>query len=61
MYRRAPALLAQLEERLGAKRFEQLMARYMVVGVTSTAVLLELVSAIGGAETAAWFAEALAA
>lgn len=60
MYRRAPALLAQLEERLGTERFAQLIARYMVDGVTSTTVLLELVAAIGGPDTAAWFRAALA-
>lgn len=60
MYRRAPALLAQLEDRLGTERFAQLIVRYMVEGVTSTAVLLELVAEIGGADTAAWLREALA-
>jgi hypothetical protein len=60
MYRRAPALLAQLEERLGTARFAQLIERYMVDGVTSTAVLLEHVAAIAGADTAAWFRAALA-
>lgn len=60
MYRRAPALLAQLEERLGAERFAQLITRYMVDGVTSTAVLLHLVAAIGGEDAASWFRSALA-
>jgi hypothetical protein len=60
MYRRAPALLAQLEERLGADRFAEVITRYMVDGVTSTAVLLELVGAIGGTDTADWFRAALA-
>jgi hypothetical protein len=61
MYRRAPALLAQLEQRLGAERFAQLMTRYMVDGITSTTALLEQVATIGGAESAAWFRAALAA
>ncbi len=61
MYRRAPALLAQLEERLGEARFSQVITRYMVDGITSTAALLELVTSIGGAETADWFRTALAA
>jgi hypothetical protein len=60
MYRRAPALLAQLETRMGTERFAQLMGRYMMDGVTSTAVLLALVAEIGGADTAAWFRAALA-
>lgn len=60
MYRRAPALLAELEARIGRDRFATLIARYMVDGITSTAALLELVSAIGGVEAAAWFASALA-
>jgi hypothetical protein len=60
MYRRAPALLAQLEERLGRTRFATLITRYMVDGVSSTSVLLDHVSAIGGAEVATWFAAELA-
>lgn len=60
MYRRAPALLAQLEARLGAERFAQVITRYMVDGVTSTAVLLDHVAAIGGDDAAVWFRSALA-
>lgn len=60
MYRRAPALLAQLEERLGAERFAQVITRYMMDGVTSTAMLLELVGTIGGEDAASWFRAALA-
>jgi hypothetical protein len=60
MYRRAPALLAQLETRMGTERFAQLMGRYMVDGLTSTAALLEVVAEIGGADTAAGFRAARA-
>jgi aminopeptidase N len=40
MYRRAPLLLHQLEERIGRDRFERFLTLYMVEGARTTPDLL---------------------
>lgn len=60
MYRRAPYLLHQLEQRIGHEQFERFLERYMTEEVRSTPELLEQLEEVAGPEAARWLLEQLA-
>ncbi len=61
MYRRAPWLLARLEERIGVELFARFLARVMVARARTTPQMLDVLEAEAGAEAAEWFEGELAA
>ncbi|HKP74526.1 MAG TPA: hypothetical protein VJT67_03240 [Longimicrobiaceae bacterium] len=60
MYRRAPYILSQLEQRIGTGAFDRFLARYMTERITATPVLLDRLREIAGADAEVWFREELA-
>lgn len=60
MYRRAPFLLALLEDRIGGERMDRLIQGYLVEGLRSTRQLLERLEVIAGSDDASWFRARLA-
>jgi hypothetical protein len=60
MYRRAPALLARLEDRIGEEAFDRFVERYMTEGVARTEALLEMLGEVAGDEAERWFRGELA-
>ncbi|MCL4865180.1 MAG: hypothetical protein KJZ47_04750 [Gemmatimonadales bacterium] len=61
MYRRAPYLLARVEDRIGAERFDRLLRRFMAEGIRRPPDLLEAVAAVAGRELAEWLRAELGA
>jgi hypothetical protein len=60
MYRRAPYLLSELEERIGTPTFDRFAEGYMAGQVRTTPQLLALLEVIAGPEAREWFAGQLA-
>jgi hypothetical protein len=59
-YNKAPALLDQLESRVGRETMDRILTRYMTEDLRTTPALLDMIASIAGAETAAWLREQLA-
>jgi hypothetical protein len=55
MYRRAPALLSRLEERIGEAAFDRFLERYMINEVANTPELLGHLAEVAGPEIEQWF------
>jgi hypothetical protein len=55
MYRRAPALLYRLEERVGREVFDRFFQRYMIEEVRTTRQLLDHLREVAGPEATEWF------
>jgi hypothetical protein len=55
MYRRAPVLLARLEERIGEEAFGRFVERYMTEGVVRTEALLQVLAQVAGDGARRWF------
>lgn len=58
-YRKAPALLSELESRIGSARMETLLARYMTEPLRTTQRVLDMIDTEAGAEHGRWFRDAL--
>ena len=59
-YNKAPALLDQLESRVGRATMDKILTRYMIEGVHTTAALLDVIAHAANTETSAWFRDQLA-
>jgi len=59
-YNKAPALLDQLESRVGRGTMDKILAHYMTGGIHTTTALLDMIASVAGADAAAWFREQLA-
>jgi aminopeptidase N len=55
MYRRAPALLARLEDRIGEEAFDRFLERYMIRQVPTTQELLAHLAEVAGPDAEEWF------
>ena len=58
-YRKAPALLAELETRIGRARMDALLARFMTELLRTTPAVLEMIDREIGVDDGAWFRAAL--
>jgi hypothetical protein len=58
-YRKAPYLLHQLEERVGAGTMDDILEKYMEQRIGRTAELLHIIAEEAGQPTATWFASEL--
>ncbi|MCC6246017.1 MAG: hypothetical protein IT353_24500 [Gemmatimonadaceae bacterium] len=58
-YRKAPALLSELESRIGSARMETLLTRYMTEPLRTTQRVLDMIDTEAGAEHGRWFRDAL--
>ena len=54
-YRKAPALLAQLESRIGSSLMDSLLTRFMTEPLRTTPAVLEMIERTVGPEQGAWF------
>ena len=54
-YRKAPALLAQLESRVGSALMDSLLTRFMTEPLRTTPAVLEMIEHTVGPEQGAWF------
>lgn len=54
-YRKAPALLAQLESRIGSARMDSVLSRFMTEPLRTTPAVLEMIVQTVGPEQGAWF------
>lgn len=59
-YRKAPALLAELEARVGSARMDALLVRFMTEPVRTTPAVLGMIDEVVGPEHGAWFRAELA-
>jgi hypothetical protein len=59
-YSKAPALLDQLESRVGRPAMEKIVTQYMTEGVHTTVKLLDVIERVAGADASTWFREQLA-
>jgi hypothetical protein len=60
MYRKAPYLLSQLEDRIGAEQYGRFFERYMVEHIRTTTELLDELGLISGTDVEQWFRGELA-
>jgi hypothetical protein len=60
MYRKAPYLLSQLEDRIGAEQYGRFFERYMVEHIRTTTELLDELALIAGTDVEQWFRGELA-
>ena len=58
-YQKAPALLAELEARIGRERMDALLARFMTGPMRSTPVVLDMIDREIGVDDGAWFRSAI--
>lgn len=61
MYRKAPYLLHQLKQRIGAEQFNQFILTYMTTDISNTVTLLDTLENISGHEQRQWFTDQLTA
>jgi hypothetical protein len=54
-YRKAPALLAELESRVGSALMDSLLTRFMTEPIRTTPAVLEMIEQTVGPEQGAWF------
>lgn len=59
-YSKAPALLDQLESRVGRRAMQTIVARYMTEGIHTTPALLDMIAAVAGRDASDWFKQQLA-
>ena len=58
-YRKAPALLAELEARVGSARMDRMLARFMTEPLRTTPAVLEMIDQTLGGAHGAWFRAAV--
>lgn len=59
-YNKAPALLDQLESRVGRETMDKILRRYMTEGIHTTTALLDMIANVAGQDESAWFRDQLA-
>ena len=58
-YRKSPALLAELETRIGRERMDALLARFMTEPLRTTSAVLDMIDREAGVKDGQWFRSAI--
>ena len=58
-YRKSPALLAELETRIGKARMDALLARFMTEPLRTTSAVLDMIDREAGVNDGEWFRSAI--